>query len=244
MSDLPLFSGGPTAGETATAYAAAANMGAEVTLLPGPPAPPPAISLRSVGTGSTSSTASSVTVNVPAGAQAGDLMIAQIAIRGGSSQSITAPAGWSLVRSDLSGTAIIQAIYSHAVSSSEPSTYTWTFRGNNNAAGGIADFFGANTASPVDVSNGLGNTSSTSITAPGVVTTGSNDHLLCLFSTAGGVAPVTPSGTTGEWSFRAVSYGIGVAMSDIASVPSGATSTEVATTSTAYANVGAQVALH
>jgi hypothetical protein len=182
-------------------------------------------------------------VNVPAGAQPGDLMIAQIAVRGGSGQSITAPAGWSLVRSDFSGSSIIQAIYSHAVSSSEPSTYTWTFNSGNDAAGGIADFVGA---AGVDVSNGEGNASSTSITAPGTVipATSSNDHLLCLFATAGGVAPTTPAGTTKEWSFRAVSYGIGVAMSDIASVPSGVTATEVATTSTAYANIGAQLPLH
>src|SRR5207248_3187250 len=168
---------------------------------------------------------------VPVGAQPGDLMIAQIAVRGGSGQSITTPAGWSLVRTDFSGTAIVQAIYSHAVSSSEPSTYTWNFKGNNNAAGGIADFFGASTVSPVDVSNGLGNTSSTSITAPGVVipSTSTNDHLLCLFSTAGGVAPVTPAGTTGQWSFPAASFGIGVAMSDIPSVSAGATNTQLAT---------------
>ena len=246
MSDLPLFASGSTASETATAYVAAANLGAEVALLPGPPAPQPAIFLRSVGTGSNSTPSPSVTVNVPAGAQPGDLMIAQIAVRGGSGQLITAPAGWSLVRSDFSSTAVIQGIYSHVASSSEPATYTWTFRGNNNAAGGIADFFGANTASPVDVSNGLGNISSTSITAPGVVipAASSNDHLLCLFSTAGGVAPVTPTGTTGEWSLPAKSFGVGVAMSDIASVSAGATTTQIATTSTAYANVGAQVALH
>jgi hypothetical protein len=246
MSDLALSSGGPTVAESATAYAAAANLGAQLALLPGPPASQPAIFLRSIGTGSNSTPSPSVTVNVPAGAQPGDLMIAQIGVRGGSGQSITAPGGWSLVRSDFSGTAIIQSIYSHAVSSSEPSTYTWNFRGNNNAAGGIADFFGASAASPVDVSNGLGNTSSTSITAPGVVipSTSSNDHLLCLFSTAGGVAPVTPVGTTSEWSFPAASFGIGVAMSDVASVPAGATNTQLATTSTAYANVGVQLALH
>jgi hypothetical protein len=245
MSDLPLLSGGPTVSETATDYTAAANAGAQVALVPGPPAPQPAIFLRSVGTGSNSAASGSVTVNVPAGVQPGDLMVAQIAVRGGSAQAIVAPAGWSLVRSDFSGTTIIQAIYSQTVPSSpsEPSSYTWTFKGTNNAAGGIADFFGA---SGVDVSNGLGNTSSTSITAPGVVVpfTSSRDHLLCLFSTAGGVAPVTPVGTTAEWSFPAVSYGIGVAMSDIASVSSGATNTQLSTTSTAYANVGVQLALH
>jgi len=198
--------------------------------------------LRSVGTGSTSTASSSVTVNVPAGAQPGDLMIAQIAVRGGSGQVIGAPAGWSLVRSDFSGSSIIQAIYSHVASSPEPTTYIWTFKGRNDAAGGIADFFGA---TGVDVTKGQGNASSKSITAPGVVipSNSNNDRLLCLFATAGGVAPATPAGTTKEWSFPAVGYGIGVAMSDIGSVLPGATSTEVATTSTAYANVGAQVAL-
>lgn len=249
MSDLSLVSSGSTSVETATSYSAAANAGAQVALVPGSPPPMPAVFLRSVGTGSNSTASSSVTVDVPAGAQPGDLMIAQIAVRGGSGQSATPPSGWTLVRTDFSSTSIYQAIYSHVVLSSppEPATYTWTYKGTNNAAGGIADFMGATGVTPVvDITNGIGNASSTSITAPGVVLppTSNNDHLICFFSTAGGVGPVTPAGTTSEWSFRAISYGIGVAMSDIASVPSGSTQTQTATASTAYANVGVQLALH
>jgi hypothetical protein len=37
---------------------------------------------------------------------------------------------------------------------SEPASYTWNFFAGNDAAGGIADYSGANTAAPIDISGG------------------------------------------------------------------------------------------
>jgi hypothetical protein len=37
---------------------------------------------------------------------------------------------------------------------SEPASYTWNFSAGNDAAGGIADHSGANTAAPIDISGG------------------------------------------------------------------------------------------
>ena len=247
MSDLSLSTSGATSSQTATAYVSGANTGAQIALLPGPIAAQPTVFLRSVGTGSTATATSSVVVTVPTGTQPNDLLLAQIAIRGGSALTIGAPAGWTLVRRDNSGTTIAQAIYSHVVPSSpaEPDSYTWTFNNGNNATGAIADYFEAGTVS-IDVSNGLGAAASTTITAPPVTIPSGNetDRLVCFFATAGGVGPTPLSGTTQQWSFRAVSYGIGQAMSDIAVQPSGQTPAESATVTTAYANVGATVALH
>jgi hypothetical protein len=248
MSDLPLASGGATNAATAAAYTASTNVGAQVALIPGPPAPKPTVFLRSTATGSTATPAASVSINVPAGVQPGDLMLAQIAVRGGSSQVINPPSGWNLVRSDYSGTSIVQAIFSHVVPASpaEPASYTWSFKAGNNATAGIADFLGANGVPAVDVTSGQGNASSTSITAPSLTISSASpsDHLVCFFATAGGITMTTPAGTTQAWSFPAVSYGIGAAMSDIVTVSPGSTAAEVATGSNAYANVGAQVALH
>jgi hypothetical protein len=247
MSDSSLGVGGATSSQTATAYSSGANTGAQIALLPGPIAPEPAIFLRGVGTGSTATAGSSVVVTVPTGTQPNDLLLAQIAIRGGSALTIGVPAGWTLVRRDNSGTTITQAIYSHVVPASpaEPASYTWTFNAGNDATGGIADYFEAGTIS-IDASNGVGAAASTTITAPPVVIPSGNntDRLVCFFATAGGVAPTPSSGTTQQWSFRAVAYGIGQAMSDIAVQPSGQTPAESATVTTAYANVGATVALH
>lgn len=189
-----------------------------------------------------------MTVALPTGAQPGELLLAQIAIRGGSALTIAAPGGWALVRRDNSGTAIAQAIYTHIVQASpaEPTQYSWTFNAGNNATAAIADYLGATAASPVDVSNGLGQSAATAIAAPPVVIPAASgkDRLIACFATAGGVAPVTPAGTTQEWSFRAVSYGIGMAMADVAVQPAGATPVETAMTSTAYGAAAAQVALH
>ena len=132
------------------------------------PGPGGTIALRSVATGSTSAASSLVTIPVPAGVVANDVMIAQVTVRGGAGTTLTAPAGWSLVRRDNdSGGQIADGIYVHIVTAaSEPASYTWNFSAGNDAAGGIAAYSGVNTAAPIDVSGGQANASSTSMTAP------------------------------------------------------------------------------
>ena len=51
---------------------------------PTPTPTPGPISLRGIGIGGTTGAAASVTVNVPTGVQPGDVLIAQLAVRGGS----------------------------------------------------------------------------------------------------------------------------------------------------------------
>ncbi|MGO9055790.1 MAG: hypothetical protein ACLQU2_00140, partial [Candidatus Binataceae bacterium] len=61
---------------------------------------PTAITLRSIATGSTSTGDDHVTVSVPPGVAPGDIMLAQVAVRGGVDQTLTPPASWSLIRRD------------------------------------------------------------------------------------------------------------------------------------------------
>src|SRR6185437_14767847 len=119
------------------------------TPTPGPGGP---ITERSVATGSTSAAGSQVVIPVPAGVLANDVMIAQVTVRGGTGTTLTAPAGWSLVRRDNdTGGQIAEGIYVHVVTgASEPTSYTWTFSAGNDAAGGMAAYTGVNTASPID----------------------------------------------------------------------------------------------
>lgn len=102
--------------------------------------------MRSVATGSTSAASSQVTIPVPAGVLANDVMIAQVTVRGGSGITLTAPAGWSLVRRDNDGGGqIADGIYLQVVrGASEPTSYAWTFSAGNDAAGGIAAYSGVN----------------------------------------------------------------------------------------------------
>jgi hypothetical protein len=205
------------------------------------------VSLRGVGTGSTAAVSTQLIVKVPGGVQPNDLMIAQIAVRGGTGIAITPPSGWNLVRRDNFSTTIAQAIYSHLVpaSPSEPASYIWNFSGSNDAAGGIAAYFGASVATPVDASNGQGNSSSTSITAPSIaVPAGDNqDLLLGLFAIANSSAVTVAPASTARWSFHATGGGIGVAASDQQLGSSGPTGNLIAAAGSAANNVGALVAL-
>jgi hypothetical protein len=202
--------------------------------------------LRSIGTGSTSAGSDHVTVNVPAGVQPGDAMIAQIAVRGGTGTTITLPAGWTLLLRTNRAGSIGQAVYRRIVppSPAEPATYTWNFTAGNDAAGGIAAYSGVSQVTPVDASGGQGNASSTSITSPSITVPAGHtaDKLLGLFTVTTNAITV-PAGTTQQWSFHAVGFGITIAMSDKPLIAAGATGTLVATAGTKGANVGQQVAL-
>ena len=186
-------------------------------------------------------------VAVPAGLQTDDVMIAQIAVRGGNGTAITAPAGWSLVRRDNNSTTITQALYVRVAGSpaSEPASYTWNFTNGNDAAGGIAAYAGVNITTPVDVSGGQANARSTSLTAPSVtVAAGHNtDRLVGLFALPNSSTVTGPSGMTQRWSFHATGGGIGIEMSDLALASAGTTGNKVAHAGTAGVNLGQQVAL-
>ena len=53
------------------------------------------------------------------------MLLASIATRG--DETVIAPAGWSLVRSNASGTALRQSVYVKTAGGSEGANYTWTF---------------------------------------------------------------------------------------------------------------------
>ncbi len=211
------------------------------------PTPAVLITLRGTGAGSTTTAGSQVTITVPAAVQPADVMIAQVAVRGGSSTAITPPSGWTLVRRDNSAKTVAQAIYSRVVPSgpSEPSTYTWTFTAGNDAAGGLAAYGGVSNVLAVDASNGQGNASSASITAPSVTVPGgkTTDLLIGLFSIANSATVTTPAAMARRWSFHAAGGGVGVAASDLQLATDGASGNQAATAATAALNVGALVAL-
>lgn len=172
-------------------------------------------------------------------------MVAQMAVRGGSSTALSAPAGWTQIRRDSDATGqITEGLYYHVVTGSEPASYSWTFTAGNDAAGGIADYTGVNAANPIDASGGQANASSTSVTAPSVdIPAGNNnDRLLALFAIPNGAAMILPGALTGRWNFRATGYGIAAAMGDTAT-PGGATADYVAVQNISTVNIGAQIAL-
>ena len=113
-------------------------------------APSGTIAFRSAATASSTAT-TSLTVNKPSGTTADDVLVAAIASR--TAPTITAPVGWSLVRSDVSGTSLTQAIFVRTAGGSEPASYTFTFSSAVvSVVGGITAYSGLDPLSPIDVS--------------------------------------------------------------------------------------------
>jgi hypothetical protein len=139
---------------------------------------PPGISLRSA---SSAANTTEMTLQIPApqGLQSGDIRVSEVAARG--TASITAPAGWVLIRTDVSGTPQTQSAYYKVATGSEPTNYTWTLSSSEAAAGGILAYTGVDAQSPIDAQGGQSNSKSTSITAPSITTSVSGDALVAFF---------------------------------------------------------------
>ncbi|HVW33756.1 MAG TPA: Ig-like domain-containing protein [Acidimicrobiia bacterium] len=209
-----------------------------------PPPPPPGVTFRAASSAK-NATATTLTINRPARAVAGDVWVAGVGTR--TAPTVTPPAGWTLIRRDQAGTYTTQALYYHVVTAAEPASYTWKFSASVPAAGGISDYQGVNTTTPVNNSAGAGqNINSLSIVAPSVMTTVAAAQVVGFFSIGGGNTISPPPGMTerGEASSTAGSNHVTWETSDFALAAAGATGSRTATASSSpHPSVGALVAL-
>lgn len=103
-----------------------------------------------------------LTLSLPTGTSAGELLIAQIAYEKGSDAlPVTAPAGWQMLVTTNAYTGggfkdIGQILYWKTATNNEPASYTWTFSQKVKALGGILSMKGQDSAQPVLASQGLG----------------------------------------------------------------------------------------
>ncbi len=134
-------------------------------------------------------------VPTPSGIEAGDVLIAAIAIRP-STATITPPAGWTLIRrTDATGGASNSlATYRRIASASEPGTYRWTFSESTGSAGAIACFRGADETSPIDVENGTDTASALTHTTPDVTTTVARTMLVTAYGYSSSATWTPPGG--------------------------------------------------
>ena len=86
----------------------------------------------------------SMAMSLPAGVQAGDLLLAQIALDG--TTTLATPSGWTLLQND--SNTIVQALYYRFATASETGNVTWTWSSNRRAAGGIALYRGVDSSQP------------------------------------------------------------------------------------------------
>jgi len=202
------------------------------------------ITLRS-SSSAVNPTATSLTIPAPAGVQANDVLLAGISARG--NPNFVAPSGWTLVRLDISGFVMRQAVYYKVATASEPTSYTWTWSGAQAAAGGILAYTGADTVSPIDVQNGAVSSTSSgkTIVAPSVTTTGAGDMLVGFFGVANNTSVAPPTNMTERFDVvsNAGTYPVVCEASDQLLGAAGPTGDRTATSGTTGWSIGQLVAL-
>lgn len=100
--------------------------------------------------------ADSVVITKPTGVAVGDLLIAQIAVDGGSARSITAPSGWTAITQVNQDVEIGVAVFWKIATSTEVSASNFTFTVNSASflAGGMVRITGHNPNVPIWTSAG------------------------------------------------------------------------------------------
>lgn len=185
-----------------------------------------AIAFRSKSTASIN--AKSLSISAPAGAVAGDVEIASIAVS--NTNGISAPSGWTSIRNTTSSTNLDQAVYYHVVGASEPTSYGWGATSKGNVVAGISDYTGVDNTSPVDASATASGTSGNA-GASSVTTTHPLDFvaIAASFSSSTSVSATADASTTERWN---VAFGtIGGDEADSTAGAAGATATKTVTPS-------------
>lgn len=138
------------------------------------------------GIGSTSA----VTILKPTGVVANDVMIAAIHSGWCGANSITPPAGWTLINSTSntgpgcgsSSTQILLATYYRVATASEPSAYVFTGSATQYLVGGIVAYTGVNPSSPINATSSFGaQEACANIVANSVTTTVACTRLVSVF---------------------------------------------------------------
>jgi hypothetical protein len=178
--------------------------------------------------------ASTLSIAVPAGTVAGDVMIAAITVTP-STVPITAPGGWTQIRAvtQASGGGSQLATYYRVATASEPASYTWTLTtSHTGAAGGIVSYSGVDNTTPIDVSASVITNSSLNHTAPTITTSIANDMLVTVHEYESASSWTPPGGMTErvDIASRAVSSnGITLEMNELVLGAAGATGAKTAT---------------
>jgi hypothetical protein len=197
----------------------------------------------SAGNGATTTLA----IDAPAGAKTGDLLVAAITVRGGTSPTLTAPAGWTLVRSDAVSTTVAQYVYRHLAESSDGGTWTWTFSKAEGAAGTVSAFAGVDPIDPIAGSTGSPNAVSSASIATGPATSSRDGSMLVgLFGMARSTTIAPPSGMTegAEAASIAGSYFATSQVSMTVLSAAGSSGTRTATAAAASVSIGQLVILN
>ena len=180
---------------------------------------------------------SALTINVPAGTVANDVMVAAIALKS-ASITITPPAGWTSLNrvNQAAGDSNAQEIFYRIAAGSEPASYTWNFSAAVfGAAGGVVTYRGVDTTTPIDVFGGNVTASATTHTATGVTATANNTMVISTHSFSSAETWSPPAGMTERVDIASLTVanagGISLEMNEVLQLAAGATGDKTATAS-------------
>jgi len=142
-------------------------------------APIPAVVFEELTVKQASSNTTSLSLDLPAGTSAGDLLIACAAIDGDVMSSVLAPAGWNVVDVGQEQGQVTFGVLWKIATASESSTVPITWSGGQEALGWIMRFTGHDPSNPIDAMATAAGTSS-SPTSPAVATSLDNAMILRL----------------------------------------------------------------
>ena len=144
------------------------------------------------------SNSGSVTIARPAGAVAGDLLLAAVTWTGDwTTATPSAPGGWTLIRAT-GDNALGQFLYYRLMTAGDPASWTWTGPASN-ATGGMLAYSGIDASNPVNTSSGAPDTVSGQATAPSVTTTRGNVVLVAFFGVLNGNLQTPPASMNAVW---------------------------------------------
>jgi MSHA biogenesis protein MshQ len=197
-----------------------------------------------------SSPVGSITITVPAGLTAGDVLIAFVGQDTSSLPIVPAvPAGWTLVLEKNDGSSIGVAVYSRVATSADvagTTPYTWTFKGSARSYGLMLDFSGVLSTVPVVTSAATANGTSANYSAPSITPGISNTELVVLFAADDGKGSINvPTAMTSAFvdGTGAGPNGLIIGAFTEALAASTATGTLQSTANTSAANIGISLAL-
>ena len=248
--------GGRTAGTSATPESTTTTTSATTSTTTTTTAPAPTLATTDDTTTGTSSSqvvlraassmgaasTTSLTLPAPAGVTAGDVLVATIDLRG--KPKITVPAGWRLLRSDLTGRHLTKATYVRVAGPEEPVSYRWSFNKSVRAAAGVmVAVQGVDPAAPVAAVSGAPGDGSATLVAP-AADTATGSGVLAVFGLDDDATIAPPAGMV-MVDEHAVDAAVDVTSGVTFGVQAvtGSTGTKVATASRSGASVGHLVVL-
>jgi RHS repeat-associated protein len=152
---------------------------------------------RAAAPGSNGSGASTLVLNRPTGTVAGDQLLAQVTVAGGTGVTVTAPTGWNEISSQSNGTSVREVLYARAAVAGDPTNWTWTLSTMQKASGAIVAYSGVDIASAPPVASSL--VSGTSLVAPSATSTSDGSLVLSVFGSKTGTTITPPVGSTERW---------------------------------------------